>query len=394
MLTLEYPDLEVVVINDGSEDGTLQALRDAFDLVPDPHAPLLPDDVGEIITRPIRTVYRSMRHPALVVVDKENGGKADALNAGIVVASGDLFAALDADTIVSPDSFLRMARAFLEQPGTVAVGGTVRPVNGDHIADGRVIGRGISPGWLVPVQTVEYVRAFFIGRLGWNRLGGNVIISGAFGTFHRASVAAAGGYRHGSIGEDFELVVRLRRRGIEGGTASKVQFLPDPVAYTEAPTSRAVLASQRERWHRGLLDTLRVHRRLILNPRYGGLGLGGMGFLTAVEALGPVVEVFGLFGLVVGLAYGLVSAEFAVLFFALAYLWGIALSLGSLALDSRATVGELTARDRARQIVAALLEPLWFRQLTLWWRLRATVTWLRGGRTAWGTMTRTGFTRR
>lgn len=158
MLTLEYPDLEVVVINDGSEDGTLQALRDAFDLVPDPHAPLLPDDVGEIITRPIRTVYRSMRHPALVVVDKENGGKADALNAGIVVASGDLFAALDADTIVSPDSLLRMARAFLEQPGTVAVGGTVRPVNGDHIADGRVIGRGISPGWLVPVQTVEYVR--------------------------------------------------------------------------------------------------------------------------------------------------------------------------------------------------------------------------------------------
>lgn len=395
MLTLEYPDLEVVVINDGSKDGTLRVLQEAFELIPDPHAPSTAVggvlDEPELASAPIRTVYRSPLHPALIVVDKENGGKADALNAGITVASGDLFSALDADTVVAPDALLRMARAFVERPGTVAVGGTIRPVNGDVVRDGRVVGRGVPRRQLELVQTVEYVRAFFIGRLGWNRLGGNVIISGAFGTFHRHSVIAAGGYQHGSIGEDFELVVRLRRRGIENGTAQRVQFLSDPVAFTEAPSTRTILGNQRRRWHRGMLDTLRIHRRVILNPRYRGLGLGGMGFMTTVEAAGPVVEVAGLLALAVGLSLGLIGAEFAWAFFLVAYLWGVLLSLGSLALESRATPGELRARDRARQVLAAALEPLWFRFLTLWWRLRATGTWVRGGDATCGTMTRSGF---
>jgi cellulose synthase/poly-beta-1,6-N-acetylglucosamine synthase-like glycosyltransferase len=395
MLTLEYPDLEVVVVNDGSPDGTLDVLCTAFDLVPDPHAETgasaRDTTDGSLASAPIRTVYRSALHPGLVVVDKDNGGKADALNAGIEVASGDLFVALDADTIVAPDALLRMARAFLERPGTVAVGGTIRPVNGDRIADGRVVRRGVPRSWFGAVQTVEYVRAFFIGRLGWNRMGGNVIISGAFGTFHRGSVIAVGGYQHGSIGEDFELVVRLRRRGIEEGTGSRVQFLPDPVAFTEAPTTRAVLSSQRRRWHRGLLDTLHQHRRVVLNPRYRVLGLGGMGFMVGVEAAGPVIELVGLLALLVGLSLGLIAPEFAVLFFAVAYLWGVLLSLGSLILESWVTPGQLRARDRGRQVVAALAEPIWFRQLTLWWRLAATVRWLRRGETTWGTMTRTGF---
>lgn len=392
MLTLEYPGLEVVVVNDGSPDRTLEVLRDAFDLAPDPHAP---SDHGALAHQPIRQVYRSRLHPGLVVVDKENGGKADALNAGISVASGDLFAALDADTIVAPDALLRMARAFVERPGTVAVGGTIRPVNGDEIADGRVVRRGVPPGFFGGVQTVEYVRAFFIGRLGWNRLGGNVIISGAFGTFHRGAAIAAGGYQHGSIGEDFELVVRLRRLGYEQRTGlTTVQFLPDPVAFTEAPTTRKILSNQRRRWHRGLLDTLWAHKRTILNPRYRGLGMGGMGFFTFVEALGPIVELLGLFALVLGLVVGVIAVDFAVVFFVVAYLWGVLLSLGALMLESRATPGELNARDRARQVLAALLEPLWFRQLSLVWRLRATGRWLRRGDAGWGTMTRAGFQRR
>jgi cellulose synthase/poly-beta-1,6-N-acetylglucosamine synthase-like glycosyltransferase len=388
MLTLEYPDLEVIVVNDGSPDETLARLVGAFDLVPDPHAPT---DLGHLPTKPLRTVYRSRLHANLVVVDKENGGKADALNAGIGVASGDLFIALDADTIVSPDALLRLTRAFVESPGCVAVGGTIQPVNGDEVRDGRVINKAIDRRWLGAVQSVEYVRAFFIGRLGWNRLGGNVIISGAFGAFHRATAVAVGGYRHDSIGEDFELVVRMRRHGYDHGGPSQVRFLPDPVAYTETPVTRRVLRNQRIRWHRGLLDTLWTHRDAVFRPRYRGMAFGGLGFLTGVEALGPVVEALGLLALVVGLAFGIVDVQFALLYFALAYLWGVGLSVGALAVEDRATASELRVRDRAWQVLAALTEPVWFRQMSLWWRLRGTWQWLRRGERAWGTMTRTGF---
>ncbi|MFA9444885.1 glycosyltransferase [Egicoccus sp. AB-alg6-2] len=388
MLTLEYPGLEVVVVNDGSPDDTLACLVEAFGLVPDPHAPT---DLSDLPTRPVRTVYRSRLHANLVVVDKDNGGKADALNAGIGVASGDLFVALDADTVVAPDALLRLARAFLESPGNVAVGGTIQPVNGDEVRDGRVVNKAIDRRWLSAVQSVEYVRAFFIGRLGWNRLGGNVIISGAFGAFHRATAIAVGGYRNDSIGEDFELVVRMRRHGYDTGGPSRVQFLPDPVAYTETPISRAVLRHQRLRWHRGLLDTLWTHRDAIFRPRYRGMAFGGLGFMTGVEALGPIVEALGLVALVLGFSLGIVNVEFALLYFALAYLWGVGLSVGALAVEDRATESELRVRDRAWQLVAAITEPVWYRQMSLWWRLRATGRWLRRDQHEWGTMTRAGF---
>ena len=257
--------------------------------------------------------------------------------------------------------------------------------------DGRVVNKAIDRRWLSAVQSVEYVRAFFIGRLGWNRLGGNVIISGAFGAFHRATAVAVGGYRHDSIGEDFEFVVRMRRHGYDTGGPSRVQFLPDPVAYTETPVSRKILRNQRIRWHRGLLDTLWTHRDAVFRPRYGGMAFGGLGFFTAVEALGPIVEALGLLALLVGIPLGLINVEFALLYLALAYLWGVALSVGALALEDRATESELRVRDRAWQLVAACSEPLWFRQTSLWWRLRGTWRWLRRGERQWGAMTRTGF---
>ncbi|GGI06188.1 glycosyltransferase family 2 protein [Egicoccus halophilus] len=388
MLTLEYPDLEVVVVNDGSPDDTLPRLVDAFELVPDPYAP---SASGVLPTRPVRTVYRSRTHSNLVVVDKDNGGKADALNAGIGVASGDLFVALDADTIVAPDALLRMARAFLETSGNVAVGGTIQPINGDEVRDGRVVNKAVDRRWFGGVQSVEYVRAFFIGRLGWNRLGGNVIISGAFGAFHRPTAVAVGGYRHDSIGEDFELVVRMRRHGYDTGGPHRVQFLPDPVAYTETPVTHRVLRNQRIRWHRGLLDTLWTHRDAIFRPRYRGMAFGGLGFFTLVEAVGPIVEALGLLALLIGLPFGLIDVEFALLYFVLAYLWGVALSIGSLAVEDRSTASELRVRDRVWQLVAAVSEPLWFRQLSLFWRLEGTWRWLRRDERTWGTMTRTGF---
>lgn len=268
LLTLHYPNLEVVVVNDGSEDATMAALVKQFDLVP-----TYAIYNRRIETNQLRSLFRSRSYPNLVVVDKENGGKADALNAGLNVATGELVCAIDADTLIEPDAIQRMVRPFLEKDDVVAAGGTIRVVNSCRVAQGRVVVPRAPRRPVAGFQVGEYMRSFLFGRLGWNRLVGNLIISGAFGLFRREAIIAAGGYAHDAVGEDMELVLRLRRRSYEQNQPCRVEFIPDPVAWTQVPNSLRALAGQRDRWHRGLADVLWRHRMILLNPRYGALGM-------------------------------------------------------------------------------------------------------------------------
>ena len=268
LLTLYYPNLEVVVVNDGSKDGTMAVLIEQFDLVP-----THPIYNRRIETKQVRSLFRSRSYPSLVVIDKDNGGKADALNAGLNVAVGELVCAIDADTLIEPDAIQRMVRPFLLKDDVVAARGTIRVVNGCRVVHGRVVDTRVPRRPVPGFQVGEYTRAFLFGRLGWNRLGGNLIISGGFGLFRREAIIAAGGYAHDTVGEDIELVLRLRRQGYELNQPCRVEFIPDPVAWTEVPNSLRVLASQRDRWHRGLADAMWRHRRVLLNPRYGALGM-------------------------------------------------------------------------------------------------------------------------
>ena len=385
LLTLQYPSLEVVVVNDGSSDDTLGVLQREFELVSiHPIYPL------RIEHAPVSGLYRSSLKPNLVVVDKENGGKADALNAGLNVASGELVCAIDADTLIEPDALLRMARPFLHGSDVVAAGGTVRVANEATVKNGRVVAARAPRHPLAGIQAVEYLRAFLFGRLGWNRLGGNLIISGAFGLFRREPVIAAGGYLHDTVGEDMELVARLRREGAEQGGSQRVEFIPDPVAWTEVPESLRVLGRQRDRWQRGLADVLWRHRRLMLRPRYGALGLVAFPYFVVVELLAPVVELVGLIGLVTGLAVGAVDGSFALLFFLVAYGFGVLLTCLTLVLDDLSFPRYAHVRDHLLLVLWAVLESLGYRQLTVYWRLRGGVKYLRG-RKDWGVMTRTGF---
>jgi cellulose synthase/poly-beta-1,6-N-acetylglucosamine synthase-like glycosyltransferase len=386
LLTLRYPSLEVVLVNDGSSDGTLAVLQEAFDLVPVHAAPIR----KRIATQPIRGLYRSRRTPALVVVDKENGGKADALNAGLVVATGELACAIDADTIVEPDALQRMIRPFLLDDDVIAAGGTLRVVNGAEVRAGRVIKERAPRRFLPGVQAVEYLRAFLAGRVGWNRLGGNLIISGAFGLFRREPMVAAGGYRHDTVGEDMELVVRMRRIAREQGGPEKIVFVPDPVAWTEVPRRLRVLARQRDRWHRGLADVVERHRRVILNPRYGAMGLVVAPYFLFVELLAPVVELVGVVVVVIGLPLGLVNVPFALLFLLVAYGLGLALTAFTLALEEWTFGGYGGLRDRLALLGFGALESLGYRQLTAVWRVRGLVRHWRG-HSEWGAMEREGF---
>jgi YaiO family outer membrane protein len=385
ILTLEYRNYEVVVVNDGSKDDTMDRLRDAFDLYEIPR--IYPETIA---TKPLRALYRSRSRSRLLVLDKENGGKADSLNAAINASRFPLVIAVDADTLIEPDALLRLTRPFLLGRQIAAVGGTVRVANNCTVKDGRVTDARV-PGKMIPgIQVVEYLRAFLFGRLGWNRLGGNLVISGAFGLFRKEYVMAVDGYRTTSIVEDLDLVVRMHRHLRAHKIKYEMPFIPDPVAWTEVPESLKILSRQRERWHRGLIAAMWQYKTMLFNPRYGRIGFLAMPFYAFGEMLAPVVELLGYVITALGLGFGLVNVSFALLFVLVAWGYGMLLSIWAVVLEEVSFRRYRRTGDLFRLLLFASLENFGYRQLTVFWRLKAFVNVWKGVH-AWGDMARKGF---
>lgn len=384
-LTLAYPKFEVILINDGSKDRTIDVMTEEFDLYEVPPAYPRP-----LETKRVRAVYRSRRHSRLVVLDKENGGKADSLNAGMNAARHPYVVAVDADTLIEPDALMRLARPFLMGASVAAVGGTLRVANGCEVKMGRVIDPRVDFNWLTGCQVVEYLRAFLFGRLGWNTMGGSLIISGAFGLFRRKYLLAIGGYKTGNVTEDMDLVVRLQRYLYENGIKAELPFIPDPVAWTEVPSDPRVLGRQRERWHRGLIGTMMTHKDLMFNRKYGVMGMVAIPYFFLGEMLAPLIELFGYVMTGVGLAVGAVDTKFALLFFGCAVGYGTLLSFWAIVLEEVSFRRYTRRSDVARLLFFGLIEGIGYRQLTVWYRLQAFWKYFR--RTEdWGVMTRKGF---
>lgn len=383
MLQLEYPDFEVIVINDGSRDGTLQALVQAFHLQPFPEAYW-----KRLPTRPVRAIYRSAMHPMLRVIDKENGGKADALNAGINAARHGLFCGVDADSILERTSLARAIEPFLDHPHTIASGGTVRVANGCSVRDGFLERVGLPDRMLPLLQIVEYLRAFLFGRFGWTPLNAVLIISGAFGVFRREAVIEAGGYRTDTVGEDMELVVRLHRLYRLAGRRYRISFVPDPICWTEAPESLRVLKSQRVRWQRGLAESLTMNRSLLFHRRAGAAGWIAFPFMAVFEFLGPVIEVAGYLFMAACFLLGLVSSQAVLVFLLVALGFGMALSLSAIVLEELSFHTYPRRRHLLALASAAIIENFGYRQLLSAWRLLGLAKWASGRKQAWGEMTR------
>jgi cellulose synthase/poly-beta-1,6-N-acetylglucosamine synthase-like glycosyltransferase len=385
LFMLDYPLFEVILVNDGSKDATLARLITAFELKPSARS-----FEYTVPCKRIRGVYESSAYPNLVVVDKINGGKADALNSGLNLSLYPLFCAIDADSILESDALLRLVRPFLEAPGvTIAAGGVIRVANGCDIRAGRVREVKLVRRVLPLIQIVEYLRAFLFGRMGWSSGNSLLVISGAFGLFDKRVVVQAGGYATDTVGEDIELVVRLHRHLHDRKQPYRIGFVPDPICWTEVPESLRVLRRQRTRWQRGLIDTLWRHRGMMGRPRYGIIGLVALPGFFLFEMLSPVIEFSGYLVLPLLLLLGYVPISFASPLLMLSVLYSILVSVLAVLLEDITFRRYPKASDMAVLVGAAVLENLGYRQLTVWWRVRAFWEYWRGD-LSWGAMERRG----
>ena len=386
LLRLKYSQHEVVVINDGSKDTTLQSLIDAFGM-----ERLEFTFENSVPSKPVRGLYASPRYPKLIVVDKENGGKADALNAGINASRYPLFCTVDADALLEEDALLHVVKPMLDRTRFVPItGGIIRAANGCEITKGRVERVGLPRKPIEVFQIVEYMRAFLCGRTAQSALNVMLIVSGAFGLFHKATAKIVGGYSTDTVGEDKELVVKVVRYLNEQKREYEVLFVPQTVCWTEVPGTWQTLGRQRNRWHRGMFEVLLKHKDMFFNRIYGRAAFFGMPYFLFIEALGPLVELSGYILLPLAALLGLLAPFNAFLYTMCAVLLGIILSIGSVLLEEASFHRYPRWRELATLIFYAVIENFGYRQLTLWWRLRGTIDWLRGQK-QWGAQQRQGF---
>src|SRR5215831_12295646 len=387
LLELDYPQLEIIVVNDGSEDRTLEELREEF-LLRRVRAVYVP------VTKsaPVRGLYRSDVDSRLVVVDKNAAGsKADAVNAGLNAATSPYVCVVDADSVLERDALLRIMVPILEDPKrVVAVGGIVRVLNGSEVQGGQLRRVRLPRKRIEAIQVIEYLRAFLIGREAWAQGNMLTIISGAFGLFRTDLVRAVGGYRSSAIGEDLDLVARMHRHLREKKAEYQIRFVPDPMCWTEVPSDMRSLGRQRARWQKGLLDVLWPNRDMLFRPTYGRLGSIALPYLWVWELFAPLIEAAGLVTIVAAAFLGALSREFMIQFLVFGYIFATMISIGSVLLEEITYRRYSRWRDVARLIGYCFLEHFPYRQLHLWWRLTGLVEYLRGD-VAWKPMRRVGF---
>ena len=385
MLQLKYSSIEIVVINDGSKDGTLEALNTAFEL-----QKITKSKSDLIQTQTVRGFYQSSQYPNLFVIDKKNGGKADSLNAGINFSNSPLFCAVDADSILERTALQRLAKPFMRDPQMVVSGGTIRVANGCQVSQGNLTRIGLSTNPLALLQVVEYLRAFLFGRLGWSRLNAILIVSGAFGLFKKEKIIEVGGYKTNTIGEDMELIVRLHRILRSRGEECPVEFVADSVCWTEVPEDIKTLRNQRIRWQRGLCESLYANKGLLFSKTGGAAGWVAFPFMLIFEAFGPLLEIVGYFSMFLAVVFDYISWHAFFVISASTVSIGVLLSTSALALEEFS----FHTYPKMGQIIilwlVGIIDSFGYRQLNTYWRVIGLYKWVAQTEAQWGKMTRKG----
>lgn len=392
LLSNHYVNYNVIIINDGSSDNSLEKLIEAYDL----------EKIDFIINEKIKTqslragVFKS-KNPAfekLMVVDKKNGGKADALNMGLNISKSKYVACIDVDCLLLEDALQKMIKPFLEETGAkvIATGGVIRIANSCIIRGGKLIDVNLPKKLLVQSQILEYLRAFLLGRMAWSRLNGLLVISGAFGIFDKKIAIAVGGYDTETVGEDMEIIVRMRRYMEEKKEKYKVSYIPDPLCWTEAPDSYKIFISQRNRWTRGTIETLKKHRKIGFNRNYGSFGMLSYPYWLIFERLAPIIETVGIIYFAILVILKEVRWEFALSFLLLAYIFSVLFSI--IALYSE----ELTFHQYKKKgtgyklVLLTALEPFVLHPFILYAAIKGNYDYYFNKKKKWGVMQRKGLT--
>lgn len=391
LLNLKYPDYELIIVNDGSQDNTLNCLIDYYSLL---RVDYYYND--SLITEPIRGIYRNPSYPKLIVVDKNNGGKADSLNAGINVANKEYFCGIDADSLLETEALLKLASLTLDESvETPALGGNIFPLNGCEVDHGLISKIRIPDNHLGRFQTIEYIRAFMAGRLGWQEIDSLLIISGAFGLFRKDRIISIGGYmthrgryKKDTVGEDMELVVRISRLLHESKQRFKILYAFNANCWTEVPEDLKSLKSQRIRWHRGLIDILFFHKKMQLNPHYGTTGMIGLPYFLIFEAFGPMIEFQGYLMVILAAFLNILDARIALMLFITTILLGVIVSLSSLLIAEHET-NYFSTKDLLKLMGYAVIENFGPRQLFSFYRIIGQFKVMTGAQ-SWGHIKRKG----
>ncbi|GIP41842.1 glycosyl transferase family 2 [Paenibacillus sp. J45TS6] len=384
LMTLNYPTYEVIVVNDGSTDKTIPVLIKEFGLKPVQN----PTFRGTIRCEQIRGVYHNPDYPFLYLIDKNNGGKADSLNAGINFSHYPLISSIDADSLLEKDALIRMARMYLENPEeTVAIGGDVRIANGCKIENGAVKDVSLPRKMWPMFQSIEYLKAFLGGRIGWSSINGLIIVSGAFGVFKKEAVIAVGGYRDGYPGEDMNIIIKLHRYMLENKKKYRIAFCPEAVCWTQAPDTYQIISNQRKRWGRGNLKNMLENGNMMFRPKYKTMGMLTMPYNIFFEALNPYFRITGLLALVGYVMLDMTAWPVLLIFGLLNFLSGYLLSVGALILEEIAFRRYPKPSDLVKMLAFSALKFVGYHQLGVLWRVQGHIQFMRKNN-SWGTMTR------